>query len=141
MITLHTFGPMFGLPDPRPLVTKAEVLLKMSGVSYAAKIGSLSGAPKSKLPYIEDGGKKIGDSTFIRFHLEKTYHIDFDKHLFTGDKGIAWAIKFAGLMRRGLHLSSASCVRCSMRRFARTRSSTRISWPTANGCAKSFIPE
>ena len=29
MITLYTFGPQFGLPDPSPFVTKAEILLKM----------------------------------------------------------------------------------------------------------------
>jgi hypothetical protein len=28
MITLYAFGPAFGLPDPSPFVTKAEVLLK-----------------------------------------------------------------------------------------------------------------
>jgi hypothetical protein len=27
MITLCTFGPQFGLPDPSPFVTKADVLL------------------------------------------------------------------------------------------------------------------
>ena len=29
MITLESFGPAFGLPDPSPFVTKAEMLLKM----------------------------------------------------------------------------------------------------------------
>ena len=29
MITLYAFGPQFGLPDPSPFVTKADVLLKM----------------------------------------------------------------------------------------------------------------
>jgi hypothetical protein len=30
MITLYTFGPYFGLPDPSPFVLKAEILLKMA---------------------------------------------------------------------------------------------------------------
>ena len=34
MITLYTFGPAFGLPDPSPFVMKAEVLLKMAGLPY-----------------------------------------------------------------------------------------------------------
>src|SRR5436190_8140000 len=34
MITLYTFGPAFGLPDPSPFVTKVEVLLKMAGLAY-----------------------------------------------------------------------------------------------------------
>ena len=31
MITLYTFGPKFGLPDPSPFCMKALVLLKMAG--------------------------------------------------------------------------------------------------------------
>ena len=34
MITLHTFGPAFGLPDPSPFATKGLVLLKMSGLPF-----------------------------------------------------------------------------------------------------------
>lgn len=93
MIVLHTFGPNFGLPDPSPFVTKADVLLKMSGVPYVSKIGNLRHAPKGKLPYIEDGGKKIGDSTFIRLHLEEHYGVNFDRHLAPAEKGIAWAVE------------------------------------------------
>jgi len=93
MITLHTFGSMWGLPDPSPFVTKAEVLLKMSGVPFTAKVSSLRGAPKGKLPYIEDGSEKIGDSTFIRIRLEQKYGVDFDKHLSPTEKGIAWSVE------------------------------------------------
>jgi hypothetical protein len=71
MITLHTFGPAFGLPDPSPFVTKLDILLKMSGQPYKAEIGGLRRAPKGKLPYIVDDGVTIADSTFIRWHLEK----------------------------------------------------------------------
>ena len=34
MITLFTYGPMFGLPDPSPFCMKAEILLKMAGLPY-----------------------------------------------------------------------------------------------------------
>ena len=34
MITLYTFGPSWGLPDPSPFVMKAEMLLKLAGVPY-----------------------------------------------------------------------------------------------------------
>jgi glutathione S-transferase len=91
MITLYTFGPMFGLPDPSPFVTKAEVLLKMSGVSYRCEPGGLRGAPKGKLPFIEEGGVKLADSTLIRMHLEERNGVDFDAHLSSEQKGIAWA--------------------------------------------------
>ena len=34
MITLYTFGPTFGLPDPSPFVTKAEMLLELARLPY-----------------------------------------------------------------------------------------------------------
>jgi glutathione S-transferase len=93
MITLYTFGPAFGLPDPSPFVTKVELLLKMAGLSYRTKIGSLRHAPKGKLPYIDDEGTRIADSTFIRFHLEQKYGFDFDAGLSPGERGAAWAFE------------------------------------------------
>lgn len=91
MITLATFGPAFGLPDPSPFVTKAEVLLKMSGLPFTARPTGIRKAPKGKLPYIEDDGQIIADSTFIRLHLEQKYSIDFDRGLTPALKGAAWA--------------------------------------------------
>lgn len=38
-------------------------------------------SPKKKLPFIEDKGLKIGDSTFILDYLTKTYQIDIDGFL------------------------------------------------------------
>jgi len=92
MITLATFGPAFGLPDPSPFVTKADVLLKMSGLPYEKTAGALGKAPKGKLPYLQDDGKTIADSTFIRLHLEKKYGIDFDRGLTPAQRGAGWAV-------------------------------------------------
>ncbi len=91
MITLYTFGPAFGLPDASPFVTKAEMLLKLAGLPYTARPGSLRRAPKGKLPYLDDMGRIVADSTMIRWHIEKTYHIDFDAGLSAAERGIAWA--------------------------------------------------
>ncbi|MCY1232350.1 hypothetical protein D9M72_448370 [compost metagenome] len=91
MITLYTFGPAFGLPDASPFVTKAEMLLKLAGLPYHARAGSLRRAPKGKLPYLDDMGRIVADSTMIRWHIEKTYHIDFDAGLSAAERGIAWA--------------------------------------------------
>ena len=93
MITLYTFGPAFGLPDPSPFVTKAEVLLKMASLSYRTDNAGLRGAPKGKLPYIDDDGERVADSTFIRWHLENKYRIDFDKGLSAEQRAIAWAFE------------------------------------------------
>ncbi len=93
MITLYSFGPHFGLPDPSPFVTKAEVLLKMSGLAYRTDTTGFSKAPKGKLPYIDDDGGKVADSTFIRRHLETKYGFDFDRGLSAEQKAIAWAFE------------------------------------------------
>src|SRR5262249_51188560 len=93
MITLYVAGPNFGLPDPSPFVSKAEVLLKMSGLPYRTEPANFSKAPKHKIPYFEDGGKLFGDSTFLRFHLETAHGIDFDKGLTTAERGAAWAFE------------------------------------------------
>jgi glutathione S-transferase len=91
MITLHTFGPAFGLPDPSPFVTKAEMLLKLAGLKYETSTRGFRGAPKGKLPYIRDGDTVVADSTLIRLYLEQKHGIDFDRGLSARERGIGWA--------------------------------------------------
>ncbi|HYP57974.1 MAG TPA: glutathione S-transferase family protein [Beijerinckia sp.] len=93
MITLYTFGPYFGLPDASPFVFKAMLLLKFAGLAYREDRGGLRKAPKGKLPFIEDDGVKIPDSTFIRFHIEKKYGFDFEAGLNDEQRAMAWAIE------------------------------------------------
>ena len=93
MITLHTFGPAFGLPDPSPFVVKGELLLKMAELPYRAVPSDVRKAPKGKLPYIHDDSAVVADTTLIRLHLEIKYGIDFDKGLSPADKGVAWAME------------------------------------------------
>jgi|ERR1043166_654608 glutathione S-transferase len=93
MITLYAFGPLFSLPDPSPFVMKAEVLLKMSGQPYRSDLTGFRKAPKGKLPYIDDDGEKIADSTFIRWHLETKYKTDFDRGLSAEQRAVAWAFE------------------------------------------------
>ena len=93
MITLYTFGPQFGLPDPSPFVTKAEMLLKLAALPYKTDITGFGKAPKGKLPYIDDDGERIADSTFIRWHIEKKYGFDFDRGLTAEQRAVAWAFE------------------------------------------------
>ena len=93
MITLHTSGPMFGLPHPSPFVIKADVLLKMSGLEYREAPMTFSGAPKGKVPYISDDGVVLGDSYFIRRHLETKYKIDYSGGYDAKTLALGWAIE------------------------------------------------
>jgi glutathione S-transferase len=93
MITLYAFGPAFGLPDPSPFVTKVETLLKIAGLPYRTETNGLGKAPKGKLPYIDDDGERIADSTFIRWHIEKKYKLDFDRGLSAEQRATAWAFE------------------------------------------------
>lgn len=93
MITLYTFGPAFGLADPSPFVIKAETLLKIAGLPYRTDTGGFMKAPKGKLPYIDDDGTVVADSTFIRWHIEKKYRIDLDQGLTAEQRATAWAFE------------------------------------------------
>ncbi len=93
MITLYTTGPMFGLPHPSPFVIKADVLLKMSGLEYREMLMTFSGAPKGKVPYISDDGLVLGDSYFIRRHLETRYKIDYSGGYDAKKLALAWTVE------------------------------------------------
>ncbi len=93
MLTLYTFGPAFGLPDPSPFCIKAMALLKMAGLDHECVVGDVRKAPKGKLPYLDDAGTLVPDTTFIRWHLESKFAVDFDHALSPAEKGTAWAFE------------------------------------------------
>ena len=93
MITLFAAGAGFGLPEISPYVTKTEVQLMMAGLDYRKIIGRRETAPKGQLPWIEDAAQAIGDSTFIRVHIERKYDIDLDLGLSGKERAQAWAIE------------------------------------------------
>ena len=48
--------------------------MKLAGIPFEHHVqGDPRKAPKGKIPYIEDEGKEIGDSTFIIKHLKAKY--------------------------------------------------------------------
>ena len=93
MITLYGFGPGFGLPEISPFVTKTEVQLKMAGLAYRKERAMPPASPKGQLPYIDDAGQSIADSTFIRAHIERKYGFDFDAGLDLRERAQAWAFE------------------------------------------------
>ena len=91
MIILHGFGAGFGLPEISPFVTKTEIQLKMAGLSYRKQQARPPASPKGQLPYIDDDGEKVADSTFIRAHIERKYGFDFDAGQGPLERAQAWA--------------------------------------------------
>jgi len=92
MITLYGAGAGFGLPEISPYVTKTEVQLKMAGIPYAKVRGHKDESPKGQVPYIDENGIRVADSTFIRGYLERAYGVDFDEGLTPRQRAEAWAI-------------------------------------------------
>jgi glutathione S-transferase len=93
LITLYGFGPGFGLPEISPFVTKTEIQLKMAGLPYRKEKARPTASPKGQLPFIDDDGEAIADSTFIRAHIEGKYGFDFDAPLDLQTRAQAWAFE------------------------------------------------
>jgi glutathione S-transferase len=111
MLTLHVFGPYFGLPDPSPFCLKALVLLKASGLPHKVEEMSFRKAPKGKAPYLNDNGTVIADSFFMMRHLETVHEVDFSGGYSAEQLAKGWAISrmleehfyFLGMHIRWLH--------------------------------------
>lgn len=93
MIIVHGFGAYFGMPDGSPFVMKTMIQLKLAGLDYEHRASGVAKAPKGKVPYIEDDGEIIADSTLIRRHIERKYKIDLDAGLTPERRAIAWSIE------------------------------------------------
>ncbi len=90
-ITLYGSFPMFGLPESSPFVTKTELQLRLADLPYRKLPATPPEAPKGQLPYIEDEGELICDSTFIRRHIERKYSVDLDAGLDSTARAQSWA--------------------------------------------------
>lgn len=93
MIMLSGTGANFGLPEASPYVTKTEVHLRMAGLAYDKRRANPAEGPKGQVPFIDDGGRLIGDSAFIRLHIEREYGVDFDAGLSPEARATAFAIE------------------------------------------------
>ncbi|MBX3615971.1 glutathione S-transferase family protein [Nitrosomonas sp.] len=80
MLKLYQFKRTWSIPNLSPFCCKVETYLRMAGIPYELKPSLPFGAPKGKLPYIEDNGAAIADSRFIIDYL-KTHYTDLDQGL------------------------------------------------------------
>ncbi len=73
---------------------KLETYLRMSGLPFEiAPNANVMKAPKGKMPYIEDNGHAIADSTLIIEYLKKTYGDKLDAKLSSEQRAIALAMQ------------------------------------------------
>ncbi len=94
MITLYQFPPGFGLPNPSPFCMKVETYLRMVGLPHRLdNRGLLPRAPKGKLPFIDDAGERIADSSFIIAHLKRRHGDPLDAGLSPGQRALGLAIQ------------------------------------------------
>ncbi|MGA8170094.1 MAG: glutathione S-transferase family protein [Methylocystis sp.] len=146
MITLYCFRSAPGLPDISPFVAKTMLLLKLAGLEYEENRNGYPKAPKGKLPYIDDEGTIVADSTFIRWHIEKAHGVDFDAHLTPEQRAIGWATEkmcedhLYWILVRGRWLDDANFARGPAKIFDRAPAPTRpvIKWMVRRKVAKSL---
>ena len=93
MIKLFKFGPLGDICDASPFCVKVESYLKLAGLAYESQCGAMNlrTAPKRKLPFIEDNGRIVADSSLIILYLKQTYGDQVDAHLTEVEKAIAHA--------------------------------------------------
>lgn len=94
MITLYQFAPAFGLPNASPFCMKLETYLRMVGLPYQLdNSGNVLKAPKGKLPFIDDDGTRLADTSFIIDHLKARYGDTLDAQLSARQRAQATAFQ------------------------------------------------
>jgi len=83
----------FGLPNPSAFCVKLETWLRMAGIAYTLAHGDPRDAPKGKVPWIDDDGKILGDSTFIINYLKKKHDISLDSWLSPQQQALGHALQ------------------------------------------------
>lgn len=94
MIRLFQFAPAFGLPNASPFCMKMETYLRMAALPFElVNSGNVMKAPKHKLPYIDDGGTVVADTTFIIEYLKGRYGDPLDAALSPAERAVATALQ------------------------------------------------
>lgn len=93
-IKVFQFPRLFAIPNLSPFCAKLETWLRIAGIAYeVVDTGNPRSAPKGKLPFIEDGGVRIADTSLIIEHLKKTRGADPDAWLDQNQRAIATLVQ------------------------------------------------
>jgi glutathione S-transferase len=94
MIRVFQFAPAFGLPNASPFCMKLETYLRMAALPFElVDSGDVMKAPKHKLPYIDDDGTVVADTTFIIDYLKGRYCDPLDEGLTPSERAVATAFQ------------------------------------------------
>src|SRR5262249_56420139 len=93
-IKLFQFPPMFAIPNLSPFSCKLETWPRIARIPYeVVDTPDPRKGPKGKLPFIEDAGRRIGDTSLIVDYLAKTRGVDLDSNLDASQRGIALLVQ------------------------------------------------
>lgn len=93
-IKLFQFPRMFGIPNLSPFCCKLETWLRIAEIPYeVVDTPDPRKGPRGKLPFIDDAGVRIADSSLIVDHLVKTRGVDPDLHLDSSQRAIALLVQ------------------------------------------------
>jgi glutathione S-transferase len=94
-LTLYQFPGPWDVFSASPFCAKLEAFLRWQQVPHkAVTVSRLKGAPKGKVPYIEDANGKRGDSNLIIDYLCSAYGLSPDAALSAEQKAVARSITY-----------------------------------------------
>lgn len=93
-IKLFQFPRMFAVPNLSPFCCKLETWLRLAGVAYeVVDTPDPRKGPKGKLPFIEDDGVRVADTSLIVEYLVRTRAIHLDEHLDASQRAVAMLVQ------------------------------------------------
>ena len=93
-LRVFQFPRMFAIPNVSPFCCKLETWLRIAQIRYeTVDTPDPRRGPKGKLPFIEDGGARVADTSIIIDHLKATRGIDPDAHLNASQRALSLLVQ------------------------------------------------
>jgi glutathione S-transferase len=93
VITLFMPPATFGIPCLSPFGTKVETYLRMVDLPYRTRNGDPRKNPKGKIPWIEDDGRMVTDSSDIVDYLKAKYGDKLDGQLTPQQRALGLVVR------------------------------------------------
>ena len=89
VITLYQPPSAWGIPSLSPFCTKVETYLRMVDLPYRTRGADPRKTPKGKVPWIDDDGRSVSDSSDIIDHLNARLGDPLDRALDHSQRALA----------------------------------------------------